>query len=131
MIPCYGTHGSNQRINKSIQEKCKIWILVAEACGYVVQFRTYQGAKKGKQFPSSTKCGLGENVVLWLMECLTPAFGCDIFMNNKYRTLRLLTHIGVNKICATELDYTNAINGRNSSRNKKKSGHFEQRTSKK
>ena len=131
MIPCYGTHGSNQQINKSIQEKCKIWILVAEACGYVVQFKTYQSAKKGKQFPSSTKCGLGESVVLWLMECLTPAFGCDIFMNNKYRTLRLLTHIGVNKICATELDYANAINGRNSSRNKKKSGHFEQRTSKK
>ena len=131
MIPCYGTHGSNQRINKSIQEKCKIWILVAEACGYVVQFRTYQGAKKGKQFASSTKFGLGENIVLRLMECLTPAFGCDIFMDNNYRALRLLTHIGVNKICATELDYANAINGRNSSRNKKKSGHFEQRTSKK
>ena len=55
MIPCYGTHGSKKRINKSIQEECKIWILVVEAYGYVVQFRTYQGAKKGKQFASSTK----------------------------------------------------------------------------
>ena len=74
IIPCYGTHGSNQQINKSIQEKCKIWILVAEAYGYAVQFRTYQGAKKGKQFAASTKCGLGENFVLRLMECLAPAF---------------------------------------------------------
>ena len=98
MIPCYGNHGSNQRINKSIQEECKIWILVAEAYGYVIQFRTYQAAKKGKQFASSTKCGLGENVVLRLMECLAPAFACDIFMDDNYRALHLLTHIGVNKI---------------------------------
>ena len=98
MIPCYGNHGSNQRINKSIQEECKIWILVAEAYGYVIQFRTYQAAKKGKQFASSTKCVLGENVVLRLMECLAPAFACDIFMDNNYRALHLLTHIGVNKI---------------------------------
>ena len=98
MIPCYRTHGSNQRINKSTQEKFKIWILVAEAYGYVVQFRTYQGAKKGKQFASSTKCGLEENVVLRLMECLAPAFGCDIFMDNNYRAIYLLTHTGVNKI---------------------------------
>ena len=96
MIPCYGNHGSNQRINKSIQEECKIWILVAEAYGYVIPFRTYQAAKKGKQFAS--KCGLGENVVLQLMECLAPAFACDIFMDNNYRALHLLTHIGVNKI---------------------------------
>ena len=85
MIPCYGTHSSNQRINKPIQEECKIWILVAEAYGYVVQLRKHQGAKKGKQFASSTKCGLGENLVLRLMECLAPAFGCDIFMHNNYR----------------------------------------------
>ena len=47
MIPCYGTHGSKpgdiilnslvlclhagQRINKSIQEEHKIWVLAAEA----------------------------------------------------------------------------------------------------
>ena len=67
MIPCYGTHGSMQRINKSIQEEYKIWILVAETHGYAVQFRPYQGAKKGKQFVSSTKWGLKENVVLRLI----------------------------------------------------------------
>ena len=52
--------------------KYKIWILVAEAYGYVFQFIPYQGAKEGKQITSSTKWGLGENVVLWLIECLTP-----------------------------------------------------------
>ena len=32
MIPCYGTHGSRQQINnKSIQEKYKMYVLVAEA----------------------------------------------------------------------------------------------------
>ena len=43
-----------------------IWVL-AEAYDYVVQFVPYQGVKKGKQVASSTKWGLGENVVLWLM----------------------------------------------------------------
>ena len=42
------------------------------------------------------------------MEFLAPAFGCDIFMDNNYRSFRLLTHIGVN-IWATELDYANAL----------------------
>ena len=98
MIPCYGTHGSNQRINKSIQEECKIWVLVAEGRAYVGQFRTYEGTKKGKQFESSTKWGLGENVFLRLIECLAPAFGCDIFTDNNYRSFCLITHIGVNNI---------------------------------
>ena len=109
MILFYGTHGSNQRINKSIQEESKIWVLAAEGCGYVGQFRTYEGTKKGKQFASSTKWGLGENVVLRLIECLAPAFGCDIFMDNNYRSFCLITHIGVNNIWPTELDYANAI----------------------
>ena len=56
MIPCYGTHGNRQRINnKLIQEEYKIWVLIAEAYGYVVQFRSYPGTKKGKQVASSAK----------------------------------------------------------------------------
>ena len=67
MITYCGTHGSSQRINnKSIQEEYKIWVLTVEAYGYVVQFRPYQGAKKGKQVASSGKWELGENVVLRL-----------------------------------------------------------------
>ena len=75
MISYYRTHGSKKRINnKSIQEEYKIWVVVAEAYGYVVQFRPYQDGKEGKQVASYTKWGLGENVVLGLMEPLTPKF---------------------------------------------------------
>ena len=71
--------------NKAIQENYKIQVLVAEACGYVVQLRTNQDVKKEKrQVASSTKWGLGENVVLRLMECLTPTVCVDIFMDNYF-----------------------------------------------
>ena len=70
--------------NQSIQEEYKIWGLVAEAYGYVVQFRQYQGAKKRKQVASSTRWRSGENVVLRLMECLTPTVSFDIFMGNYF-----------------------------------------------
>ena len=46
MIPCYVAYGSRHRINKSIQEEYKIWVLVAETFDFVFQFRPYQGAKK-------------------------------------------------------------------------------------
>ena len=82
VVSCYWTHGSKQLINQSIKEEYKIWGFAAEAYGYVVQFRLYQGEKKGKQFASYTKWELGENVVLRLMECLTPTFGFDIAMGN-------------------------------------------------
>ena len=68
---------------------------------HIVPFRPYQGAKKRKQVASSTKRGLGENIVLRLMECLTPIFSFDIFMDNYFTYFRLLTHLGVNNIRAT------------------------------
>ena len=40
-----------------IQEECMIWILVADVYGYIVQFRPYQDAKKGKQ-EKTLFCGL-------------------------------------------------------------------------
>ena len=102
MIPCNRTHGSWQRINnRSIQEEYKIWVLVTEVYSYVVQIRPYEGAKKGKQVASSTKWGLGENFVMWLMECLTSAFSFDIFVDNYFTCFRLLTHLGVNNFRAT------------------------------
>ena len=71
-ISCYANHGSRQRIrSKSIRIGYNIWVL-AETYGYVVQFEPNQGVKKRKQVASSTKWGLGENVVLQLMECLPP-----------------------------------------------------------
>ena len=96
MIPCYATHGSRQLINnKSIQEEYKIWVLVAEAYGYAVQFRPYQGAKVGKHIPSLIKQRLGENVVLRLIKCLTPNICFGIFMDNNFTSFSLLTHLRV------------------------------------
>ena len=71
-ISCYANHGSRQRVrSKSIRIGYNIWVL-ADAYGYVVQFEPNQRVKKRKQVASSTKWGLGENVVLQLMECLPP-----------------------------------------------------------
>ena len=113
MIPCYRTHGSRQRINnKSIEEECKIWVLVAETYGCVVPFRPYQGAKKGKQIASSNKWGIGENVVLWLIECLTPTFNFDIFMDIYFTSFRLLPTLELTtfeqQLCSTKIGYANA-----------------------
>ena len=99
MIPYYGTHGSRQRINKkSICVGYNIWVL-AEVYRHVVQFEPYQGVKKGKQFASSFKWGLGENVVLRLMECLSQTVSYK-FMNNYFRSFCMLTHFGVSNIRA-------------------------------
>ena len=65
-----------------------------------IYVRSYQGAKKRKQVASS-KCRLAENVVLWLMECLTSTFSFDIFMNNYFISFHLLKYLGVNNIRAT------------------------------
>ena len=64
------------------------------------------GAKKRKQVPSSTKLRLGETFVLQLMECLTPAFSFDIFMDNYFISFRLLE---VNNIRATSILDKNSI----------------------
>ena len=79
----------------------------------------YRGARKGKQVASCTKWGLGENVVLRLIECLTPTVSFDMFMDNWFRSFRLLTHLGVNNIrttdvfeqqvCSTKIGYANTL----------------------
>ena len=67
--------------NKPSRVGHNIWVL-AEAYRYEVQFEQCQGVQKGKQVASSIKWGLGENVVLRLMECLPPAVSYHIFMSN-------------------------------------------------
>ena len=98
----------------------------------VVQFKPYQGAKKEKQVPPSIKWGLGENVVLWLMECLSPTFSFEIFINNYFTSFRLPTHLRVNKIRGTVV--LNKIAWQmhyhwGQAAAKKEHYHFEQRTS--
>ena len=110
MIPCHGTHGSRQRINnKSIQKEYEIWVLVAEAYGYVVQFRQYECAKKRKKVVSSTRWRLGENIVLRLTECLAPTASFDIFMGNYFTSFLLLTYIGINNNRVTDVLNKNGL----------------------
>ena len=95
MISHFANHDSRQQINnKPGLTECNIWVL-AEAYGYLVQFKPYQGVKKGKVVASSTKWELGKNVVLRLMKCLPPTF-----INNCFTSFLLLTHLGVNNIWA-------------------------------
>ena len=44
----------------------------------LVHNRPYQGVKSGKQVASCTKWGLGDNVVLQLVEYLTPTVNCHL-----------------------------------------------------
>ena len=60
-----------------------IWVF-AEAYCYLDQFESYQGIKKGKKVASSTKWGLGENVVLWLMKCFLPTVMNKYFFSSAY-----------------------------------------------
>ena len=74
---------------------------MAEAYDYLVHYRPYQGVTKGKPVASSGKWGLGENIALRLMECLTLTVIFNIFMDNYFTSVRLFTHLGVNNIRAT------------------------------
>ena len=124
MIPCYKTHGSRKRIkNQSVHEEYKIWVLVAEACGYIDQLRSYQGKKKEKPATSSTKWGLRKNFVMQLMECLTPAFNFDILWI-------IISHIFVclpptleltiveQQVCSAKIGYVIALSLETNSRKK-------------
>ena len=94
MVPCFGTHGSGQRIkNKPISVGYKIWVLV-EKYEYVIQFDPYQEAKPEKQIASKTRWGLGEMVVLCLMEGLTPNVNYHILMDKYFGSFWLLVHLG-------------------------------------
>ena len=50
---------------------------------------------------------LGANVVLRLMECLTPAFSFEISMDNYFTSFRLLSSLGVTNIQTTDVLYKN------------------------
>ena len=58
---------------------------------------------KHSKVSHSTIRRLGENVVLRLMECLTPSVSFDIFVDNYFTSFRLLTHLGVSNIQATRV----------------------------
>ena len=67
---------------------------------------------KYSKVSSATKWKLGENVVLRLMEYLTPTVSFDIFMDNYFTSFRLLADHGVNTrqhVCSAKLGYPNAL----------------------
>ena len=81
---------------------------------YLVYYRPYQGTKKGRQIASSTKWGLGDNVVLRLMECLTPTVGFDLFMDNYFTSFHLFVCLPTlelttfeQDVCSTKIVYAN------------------------
>ena len=83
---------------------------------YLVHYRPYQGTKKGKKIASSVKWGLGDNVVLRLMECLTPTVSFDLFMDNYFTCSRLFVCLPIlelttfkQEVCSTRISYTNTL----------------------
>ena len=82
----------------------------------LVYYRPYQVAKKGKQVTSSTKCGLGDNIVLWLMECLALTVSFDLFMDNYCTSFRLFDCLPILElttceqvVCSTKIGFTNTL----------------------
>ena len=91
-------------------------------------------SKHSKVF-SFNKRRLGENVVLRLMECLTPSVSFDIFMDNYFTSFRLLTLLGINNIRSTCLLNKNRLHKCTiigvKQLQKKERSHFKQHTSSK
>ena len=79
--------------------------------------------------------GIGENVVLGLMEYLTPIVSFDVFMDDCSTSFCLLTLFRVNNIRATRALSKNRLSKctiiGDKQLKKKKRGHFEQRASRK
>ena len=89
---------------------------------YFVHYSPYKGAKKGKQVASSTKWELWDNVVLRLMECLTPTASFDLFIDNYFTSFPLfvlLTHLEVKNIRSrggsTKIGNTNMLSSETNS----------------
>jgi len=110
MLPYYGRHSSKQRImGKPIRMGYKVWVLCSSD-GYVIQFDPYQGAKKnGGTRSSATSWGLGESVVLDLLEELPRGVAYHVFVDNFFTSFRLLDHLAKNNIKATGVIRSNKL----------------------
>lgn len=133
MLPYYGRHSSKQRImGKPIRMGYKMWVL-ASSDGYVVQFEPYKGAKKsGGTRSSAISWGLGEQVVLDLLEELPHETSYHIFIDNFFTSFRLLDHLHANGTRATGVIRSNKLSQcpieSAKSLEKKSRGFFDQRT---
>jgi len=102
MLPYYGRNSSKQRMqNKPVRSGYKMWVL-AEPLGYVVNFDPYQGAKsRGSVRANENNWGLGETVVLSLMDVLPSDTCYRVFMDNFFTSFRLLQFLAKNNIRAS------------------------------
>ena len=102
MLPYFGRNSSKQRIpNKPIRVGYKVWVL-AEESGYVIQFDPYQGAKScGPQRSTPQTWGLGEMVVLELLDVMPKGESYHVFMDNFFCSMRLLKFLGDKNIRAS------------------------------
>ena len=98
MLPYYGRNNSKQRIqNKPTRTAFKMWVL-AEPLGDVVNFDPYQSAKCGNTTRVTDKtCGLGETVVLSLLDVLPQNICYRVFMDNVFTSL-CLCHVNCTKM---------------------------------
>ena len=100
----------------------KTWITSNSLIWFCSSVQT--GSKKGKQIGSFTKWGLGENVDLWLMECLNPTLVLIYLWINMSRLFVCLPTseltIFEQHVCLTKIVYKNALSLGTSGCKKKK-----------
>ena len=78
-----------------------MWVL-AEHLGYVVTFNPYQGAKSSGPTRTSDKTwGLGEIVVLTILDAMPQNTAYRVFMDNFFTSMRLFNFLAANNIQAS------------------------------
>ena len=83
---------------------------------YLAHSGPYQFANKGKQVASSIRWGLGDNVALRFMECLTLTVGFNLITDNYFKSSRLFASLPTlelttfkQEVCSTKLGYENTL----------------------
>ena len=71
---------------------------------YLAHYRPYEGTKKRNQVAFSTKWGLRGNVVLRIIEYLTPTVSFDLFMDNYFTSCRLFVCLPTLELTTFEQD---------------------------
>ena len=134
---------SGETASKHLFQCGKVWVndlqyiqTYSPVIIYWAHYSPYQGLKKGKQLASSATQGLGHNIVLGLMKCLTPTLSFYLFMDNYFTYFCLfvclpITHLAVNNIRANGLFNTKRLHKYtiigDKQLQKKERAHFEQR----
>lgn len=104
MVPYYGKHGAKQFIKgKPIRFGYKMWC-ICEPLGYLIQFYPYAG----KDLERPKDVGLGEHVVMTLVEKLPPA-PYKIYADRFFSTINLAARLKENGMGYTGTIMSNRI----------------------